>query len=159
MIDQVKPDPVTDTREGLEFAPTHLKLWICCHCLSPRLYGSRTDCHICGALLHETADYGRKDCFSRATQWQPIETAPKTPDKRTASSEIAKTDSVGETLDQLTRLTALLEGPPSLERAMALADFWRGDEDEGESVIGDLVLLGNEVTRLRKLLTDTRDAR
>lgn len=49
----------TPDSEAKSLAPNFLKLWICTHCLSPRLYGSRTDCHVCGALLHDTAEYGR----------------------------------------------------------------------------------------------------
>lgn len=42
-------------------APATLKLWICCHCGSPRVYGSSTECKTCGTLLHDTASYARVD--------------------------------------------------------------------------------------------------
>lgn len=44
-----------------DHAPRHLKLWICSHCLSPRLYGSGTDCLVCGSLNRVTAEYVRAD--------------------------------------------------------------------------------------------------
>ena len=42
-------------------APETLHLWICCRCLSPRLYGSTPECPVCETRLHDTATYARVD--------------------------------------------------------------------------------------------------
>lgn len=60
----LNPQPV-DSNEQVA-APKTLKLWICSHCLAPRLYGSRPECYACGKLLHDTAEYLRLDLHTAA---------------------------------------------------------------------------------------------
>lgn len=70
-----------ETPDALQYAPRFIKVWICVHCLAPRLYGSRLECPECGNHLHETAEYSRIEYKSIAPSppdaWQDIETAPK----------------------------------------------------------------------------------
>lgn len=54
--------PVGSVSDG--YTPTTLKLWICSHCLSPRLYGSKEGCYACGNKLHDTAEYVRRDAIA-----------------------------------------------------------------------------------------------
>ena len=53
------------TEEQQSNVPLRLKLWICCHCGGPRLYGSSTECKTCGALLCDTAEYTLLDSDSQ----------------------------------------------------------------------------------------------
>ena len=57
---------VSEQAEPREDGPLTLKLWICAHCLAPRLYGSSAECYQCGKKLHYTNRYFREDITKNA---------------------------------------------------------------------------------------------